>query len=91
MDTSAHRVRYNETRVELGPTEYRLLRYFLQNPEKVFSRQQLLDRIWPHNEDIEMRTVDVHIRRLRQALSETGGGEVIRTVRAEGYSLDATT
>jgi two-component system, OmpR family, phosphate regulon response regulator PhoB len=90
MDTSAHRVRHNDISVELGPTEYRLLRHLLQNPEKVFSRQQLLDRVWPHNEDIEMRTVDVHIRRLRYALSETGGAELIRTVRAEGYSLDAT-
>jgi two-component system phosphate regulon response regulator PhoB len=90
MDTSAHRVRHNETRIELGPTEYRLLRQFMQNPEKVFSRQQLLDRVWPHNEDIEMRTVDVHIRRLRQALESGGAGELIRTVRSEGYSLDAT-
>jgi two-component system phosphate regulon response regulator PhoB len=89
MDTSAHRVRHDGIRIELGPTEYRLLRYFLQNPEKVFSRQQLLDRVWPHNEEIEMRTVDVHIRRLRHALGTGGAGELIRTVRAEGYSLDA--
>jgi len=89
MDTAAHRVRYNGTRIDLGPTEYRLLRHFLQNAEKVFSRQQLLERVWPHNEDIEMRTVDVHIRRLRQALGD-GAGELIRTVRAEGYSLDAS-
>jgi two-component system phosphate regulon response regulator PhoB len=90
MDTSAHRVRHNETRIELGPTEYRLLRHFMQHPEKVFSRQQLLDRVWPHNEDIEMRTVDVHIRRLRHALENGGAGDRIRTVRSEGYSLDAT-
>jgi two-component system phosphate regulon response regulator PhoB len=90
MDTSAHRVRHNETRIELGPTEYRLLRHFMQHPEKVFSRQQLLDRVWPHNEDIEMRTVDVHIRRLRHALENGGAGDIIRTVRSEGYSLDAT-
>jgi two-component system phosphate regulon response regulator PhoB len=89
MDTTAHRVRYKGTRIELGPTEYRLLRYFLQNTEKVFSRQQLLDRVWPHNEDIEMRTVDVHIRRLRQSMGNEAG-ELIRTVRAEGYSLDAS-
>ena len=89
MDTSAHRVRYKGTRLELGPTEYRLLRYFMQNPEKVFSRHQLLERVWPHNEDIELRTVDVHIRRLRRAIETAGGGEIIRTVRAEGYSLDA--
>jgi two-component system phosphate regulon response regulator PhoB len=90
MDTAAHRVRYNGTRIELGPTEYRLLRYFMQNPEKVFSREQLLERVWPHNEDIETRTVDVHIRRLRHAFHNAGcSGELIRTVRSEGYSLDA--
>jgi two-component system phosphate regulon response regulator PhoB len=90
MDTAAHRVRHAGTRVELGPTEYRLLRHFMQNPEKVFSRQQLLERVWPHNEDIELRTVDVHIRRLRNALENAGGdGEIIRTLRSEGYSLDA--
>ena len=90
MDTTAHRVRLEGTRIELGPTEYRLLRCFMQNPEKVFSRHQLLERVWPHNEDIELRTVDVHIRRLRNALENAGGdGEIIRTVRSEGYSLDA--
>jgi len=89
MDVAAHRVRRDGTPVSLGPTEYRLLRLFLQNPEKVFSRQQLLDLVWPHNEDIELRTVDVHIRRLRQALDRPGGQNLIRTVRSEGYSLDA--
>jgi two-component system phosphate regulon response regulator PhoB len=89
MDVSAHRVRRDGAPVSLGPTEYRLLRHFLQNPEKVFSRQQLLELVWPHNEDIELRTVDVHIRRLRQALERPGGEDLIRTVRSEGYSLDA--
>ncbi|MBA3578162.1 MAG: phosphate regulon transcriptional regulator PhoB [Sphingomonas sp.] len=89
MDVAAHRVRRDGSPVSLGPTEYRLLRHFLQYPEKVFSRQQLLDLVWPHNEDIELRTVDVHIRRLRQALEQTGGQDVIRTVRSEGYSLDS--
>ncbi|MFP5328602.1 MAG: phosphate regulon transcriptional regulator PhoB [Alphaproteobacteria bacterium] len=89
MDVAAHRVRRDGKPVSLGPTEYRLLRLFLQNPEKVFSRQQLLELVWPHNEDIELRTVDVHIRRLRQALDRTGGQNIIRTVRSEGYSLDA--
>lgn len=88
MDVAAHRVRRDGTPMSLGPTEYRLLRHFLQNPEKVFSRQQLLELVWPHNEDIELRTVDVHIRRLRQALDTAGGVDVIRTVRSEGYSLD---
>lgn len=89
MDVSAHRVRRNGAPVPLGPTEYRLLRQFLQNPEKVFSRQQLLELVWPHNEEIELRTIDVHIRRLRQALGDAGDQSLIRTVRSEGYSLDA--
>jgi two-component system phosphate regulon response regulator PhoB len=89
MDVGAHRVRRDGAPVALGPTEYRLLRHFLQNPERVFSRQQLLELVWPHNEDIELRTVDVHIRRLRQALELTGADNLIRTVRSEGYSLDA--
>jgi len=90
MDTSAHRVRRNGNAVALGPTEYRLLRHFLRQPEKVFSRDQLLESVWPQNEEIEMRTVDVHIRRLRSALSNAGADELIRTVRSEGYSLDAS-
>ena len=89
MDVSAHRVKRNGTGINLGPTEYRLLRHLMQNPEKVFSRQQLLELVWPHNEDIELRTVDVHIRRLRQALEKAGSEDLIRTVRSEGYSLDA--
>ncbi len=89
MDVSAHRVRRNGRAVALGPTEYRLLKHFLQNPAKVFSRQQLLDTVWPHNEDIELRTVDVHIRRLRLALGTKGEADLIRTVRSEGYSLDS--
>jgi two-component system, OmpR family, phosphate regulon response regulator PhoB len=86
MDTAAHRVRHNGKPIELGPTEYRLLYHFLRNPERVFSRQQLLDAVWPHNEDIEQRTVDVLIRRLRLALGD--GFDLLRTVRSEGYSLD---
>ncbi|HYI42369.1 MAG TPA: phosphate regulon transcriptional regulator PhoB [Sphingomicrobium sp.] len=89
LDVAAHRVRRNGQTVALSPTEYRLLRHFLENPEKVYSRQQLLDVAWPHNEDIELRTVDVHIRRLRVALGGDGGADLIRTVRSEGYSLDA--
>lgn len=86
FDTAAHRVRRNGRAVSLGPTEYRLLHHFLRNPERVYSRQQLLDIIWPHNEEVELRTVDVLIRRLRVALGP--GEDVIRTVRSEGYSLD---
>ena len=86
MDLAAHRVRRNGRAVQLGPTEYRLLRHFLENAGRVFSRQQLLETVWPHSEDIELRTVDVHIRRLRLALGEP---DLIRTVRSAGYALDA--
>ena len=89
LDVAAHRVRRDGQTVALSPTEYRLLKHFLENPEKVYSRQQLLDVAWPHNEDIELRTVDVHIRRLRVALGGDRGANLIRTVRSEGYSLDA--
>jgi len=86
MDLAAHRVRREGKSIQLGPTEYRLLRHFLENPLRVFSRQQLLETVWPHSEDIELRTVDVHIRRLRLALNEP---DIIRTVRSAGYALDA--
>jgi two-component system phosphate regulon response regulator PhoB len=86
MDLTAHRVRRDSRSVTLGPTEYRLLRHFLENPGRVFSRQQLLDTVWPHSEDIELRTVDVHIRRLRLALGEP---DIVRTVRSAGYALDS--
>ena len=89
MDLAAHRVRRDGTPVTLGPTEFRLLRHFLENPRRVFSRQKLLEAVWPHSEDIEERTVDVHIRRLRMALAGEHGGNLIRTIRSEGYSLDA--
>jgi two-component system, OmpR family, phosphate regulon response regulator PhoB len=89
MDLAAHRVRRDGKTVVLGPTEYRLLRHFLENPGRVFSRQQLLETVWPHSEDIELRTVDVHIRRLRMALGEHGGSDIVRTVRSAGYALDA--
>ncbi len=85
MDLAAHRVRRNGKAVQLGPTEYRLLRHLLENPGRVFSRQRLLETVWPHSEDIELRTVDVHIRRLRQAL---GDPDIIRTVRSAGYAID---
>ena len=86
MDLVAHRVRRDGQPIQLGPTEYRLLRHFLENPGRVFSRQQLLETVWPHSEDIELRTVDVHIRRLRLALGEP---DLVRTVRSAGYALDA--
>lgn len=86
MDLAAHKVRRDGQSVALGPTEYRLLRHFLEKPGRVFSRQQLLETVWPHSEEIELRTVDVHIRRLRLALGEP---DLIRTVRSAGYALDA--
>jgi len=87
LDVAAHRVRRDGRPVSLGPTEYRLLQYFLRSPERVFSRQQLLEIVWPHNQEVELRTVDVLVRRLRVALGP--GPQIIRTVRSEGYSLDA--
>ncbi|HTT81277.1 MAG TPA: winged helix-turn-helix domain-containing protein, partial [Stellaceae bacterium] len=72
-----------------GPTEFRLLRHFLQNPGRVFSREQLLDRVWGHDAELEIRTVDVHIRRLRKALNATDDNDLVRTVRSVGYALDA--
>ena len=88
MDLAAHRVRRGETEIKLGPTEYRLLRHFMEHPGRVFSREQLLDAVWGRDVYVELRTVDVHIRRLRKALNEGGGADVIRTVRSAGYALE---
>ena len=89
LDVAGHKVRRAGELVPLGPTEFRLLRHFLENPVRVFSRNQLLDAIWPHDAEIELRTVDVHIRRLRKALNEGGRPDIIRTARSAGYSLDS--
>ena len=89
MDVEAHRVRRDGRPVQLGPTEFRLLRHFMEHPGRVFSRERLLDSVWGHDPDIDARTVDVHIRRLRKALNDGGQEDVIRTVRSAGYSLDA--
>jgi len=89
MDLAAHRVRRNGREIHLGPTEFRLLRHFMQHPGRVFSREQLLDVVWGHDVYVELRTVDVHIRRLRKALNEEAGTDLIRTVRSAGYSLDS--
>jgi two-component system, OmpR family, phosphate regulon response regulator PhoB len=75
--------------VQLGPTEFRLLRYFMENPGRVFSRERLLDTVWAHDADIDARTIDVHVRRLRKVLNDGGRPDLIRTVRSAGYSLDA--
>lgn len=89
MDLAAHRVRRNGRDVHLGPTEFRLLRHFMQHPGRVFSREQLLDLVWGHDVYVEPRTVDVHIRRLRKALNEETETDLIRTVRSAGYALDS--
>jgi two-component system phosphate regulon response regulator PhoB len=89
MDVEAHRVRRAGKPVQLGPTEFRLLRHFMEHPGRVFSRERLLEAVWPHDPDIDARTVDVHIRRLRKVLNEGGHADLIRTVRSAGYSLDA--
>jgi two-component system phosphate regulon response regulator PhoB len=90
MDLASHRVTRNGASVHLGPTEFRLLRVLLERPGRVFSREQLLDAVWGRESEIEPRTVDVHIRRLRKALNEDGRRDLIRTVRAAGYAVDQT-
>jgi two-component system phosphate regulon response regulator PhoB len=81
-------VRRGAHEVHLGPTEFRLLDYFMQHPGRVFSREQLLDAVWGSDVYVETRTVDVHIGRLRRALNVEGVDDPIRTVRSAGYSLD---
>ena len=88
LDLSAHRVSRNGRPVHLGPTEFRLLEFFMQHPRRVFSREEVLDAVWGPDIHVEPRTVDVHIRRLRKAINGTGELDVVRTVRAAGYALD---
>lgn len=88
MDLAAHKVSRGAKTVHLGPTEFRLLRHFMEHPGRVFSREQLLDSVWGKDVYVESRTVDVHIRRLRKALNEGNRADLIRTVRAAGYALD---
>jgi two-component system phosphate regulon response regulator PhoB len=82
-------VRRNGIALALGPTEFRLLRHFMEHPHRVFSRERLLDSVWGRDSDIEPRTVDVHIRRLRKAINVGNVPDLIRTVRSAGYALDA--
>src|SRR5687768_778229 len=88
LDMATHKVRRAGAPVALGPTEFKLLRHLLENQERVFSRERLLDAVWGRDSDIEIRTVDVYVRRLRQALNAGGRRDLIRTVRAAGYALD---
>jgi len=89
MDLAAHRVTRGDRPVHLGPTEFRLLQFFMQHPGNVFSREELLNAVWGPDIYVEPRTVDVHIRRLRKALNGDNDTDIIRTVRAAGYALDS--
>lgn len=88
LDGSTHRVSFGETALKLGPTEFKLLSHFMHHPERVHSRAQLLDKVWGDHVFIEERTVDVHVKRLREALGEAG--KMVETVRGAGYRLTAT-
>ena len=89
LDPVGHRVTGNGDVLELGPTEFRLLHFFMTHPDRVYSREQLLDRVWGRNVYVEERTVDVHIRRLRKALSRHGHDRFVQTVRGAGYRFSA--
>ena len=88
LDATAHKVLRRGTTVALGPTEFRLLKFFMEHPGRVFSRGPLLDAVWGTGSDIELRTVDVHIRRLRKGIEVAGAPDPVRTVRSAGYSLE---
>ncbi|MGB0496885.1 MAG: phosphate regulon transcriptional regulator PhoB [Rubricella sp.] len=90
LDRETCRVRRGSRDVHLGPTEFRLLDVLMQRPGRVFSREQLLDRVWGHDVYVEIRTVDVHVGRLRKALNRRGEKDPVRTVRSAGYALDET-
>ncbi|MBA4162223.1 MAG: phosphate regulon transcriptional regulatory protein PhoB [Novosphingobium sp.] len=89
LDAAAHKVTRRGQVVALGPTEFRLLRHFMEHPGRVFSRNQLLDAVWGNESEIELRTVDVHIRRLRKGIEVEGAPDPVRTVRSAGYALEA--
>ena len=91
LDSASHQVSAGGAEVALGPTEYRLLEFFMRHSDRVYSRAQLLDRVWGGNVYVEERTVDVHIRRLRMALAPTGHDSFIRTVRGAGYRFSVGT
>ncbi len=89
LDPTTHRVTGNQITIDLGPTEFRLLHFFMTNAERVHTRSQLLDKVWGDRVFVEDRTVDVHIRRLRNALSVSGHEDLIQTVRGAGYRFSA--
>ena len=88
LDPVAHRVERRGRQLHIGPTEYRLIKFFMEHPRRVFSRSQLLDAVWGTGSEIEERTVDVHIRRLRKAIAVENVRDPIRTVRSAGYALE---
>ena len=87
LDRIEKRVYRDDQEIHLGPTEFRLLEFFLVNPKRVYSRDQILENVWPNNVNVESRTIDVHIRRLRKSINIKNKKELIRTVRSSGYSL----
>jgi len=88
IDQSQKKVFRQDRKISLGPTEYNILLFLVKNKQRVFSRDQILNKIWPHNVHVDARTVDVHIRRLRKQLNQPGDIDYIRTVRSAGYSID---
>lgn len=88
LDATAHRVTRRNQPISLGPTEFRLLKFFMEHPSRVFSRGQLLDAVWGTESEIELRTVDVHIRRLRKGIELPDAPDPVRTVRSAGYALE---
>lgn len=91
LEPVSHRVTSHEEAIEMGPTEFKLLHFFMTHPERVYSREQLLDNVWGTNVYVEDRTVDVHIRRLRKAISLNGHDSLIQTVRGSGYRFSVKT
>src|SRR5512141_1871714 len=89
LSPATHRVSVNGQIVDLGPTEFRLLHFFMTHAERVYSRAQLLDQVWGDHVFVEERTVDVHIRRLRQALEPSGLDNLVQTVRGSGYRFSS--
>ena len=89
MDVATHRIRRGGRPIHLTPSEFRLLQHFMESPRRVFTRESLLSSVWSRDSDVELRTVDVQIRRIRKALNEGGRSDLIRTVRSAGYALEA--
>ena len=89
LDPASHRVKINNNPIDLGPTEFKMLHFFMTHPERVYSREQLLDNVWGTNVYVEDRTVDVHIRRLRKSITGQGHEEFVQTVRGAGYRFSS--